>query len=51
MAKINITVEVEDEHSDPDDTTGITNEAYERLTEPMQGPLDWLGEITDVRRV
>jgi hypothetical protein len=50
MPKVIIEVEVEEEHADEGDSTGLTNDAYERLTEPMEGPLGWLGEVTDVRR-
>jgi hypothetical protein len=48
--KVIITVEVEEEHADPHHPTGITNEAYDRLTDPMESPLGWLGEIQDVER-
>jgi hypothetical protein len=50
MTFVTITVDVEDEHADPDHPLGLTNEAYERLTDPMSSPLGWLGEITDVGR-
>lgn len=52
---VKITVQMDDdEHADEDDSTGLTNEAYERLT--MGGefgppPLGWLGEVQDVSRV
>lgn len=51
MTKVLITVEVEDEHADPDHPCGLTNEAYERLTsygDHGAPPLTWLGEIDDV---
>lgn len=46
---IHVEVDEGDPSADPDDKTGITNEAYERLTE-MPGPLSWLGEIVHVQR-
>lgn len=49
--KVKITVDVEDEHADPDDRTGLTAEAYDRLTDPMHLPLGWLGEINEVEAV
>lgn len=51
MPKVAIIVELEPENSDPNDATGLTNEAYERLTDPMDRPLGWLGEIDDVSKV
>lgn len=53
MPKILIEVEMDegDEFADPSDATGVTNEAYERLTGiSEEPPLGWLGEVTDVRR-
>lgn len=49
MPKVIITVEAEPEHVDSDDATGLSAEAYERLTDPMDGPLGWLGEVQDVK--
>jgi hypothetical protein len=53
---INIIVELEedDDYADPSHSMGITNEAYERLTglDPEHPePLEWLGSVTDVKRV
>lgn len=50
MTRIAIYVEVE-EGADPSHSTGLTVETYERLTDPLQGPLSWLGEIDDVELV
>jgi hypothetical protein len=50
MAKLIITLFVDDdnENIDPNDATGLTNEAYERLMGISGSPeLSWLGEIED----
>lgn len=53
--QISVIIEVDegDPSADPDHETGITNEAYERLTGGTNGvpPLGWLGEIQDVMKV
>ena len=50
MTKVTITVEVADEHADPEHEVGLTNEAFEKLT-GYPAPLAWLGEVQDVERV
>lgn len=50
--KVMIEIVVEDEYADPEDRTGITNEAYDMLTDSFgQHSLGWLGEVQDVRKV
>lgn len=43
--EVTIVIEVHDEHADPDDATGLTEEAYDDLFEAGLP-----GDIIDVRR-
>lgn len=49
-----ITIDVDDSQTDPADSTGLTEAAYERLTGHTKdhgpGALTWLGEIQDVKK-
>lgn len=51
--QISVIVELDNpEYIDEDHPTGITNEAYERLTAPFSSsPLGWLGEVVDVEAI
>lgn len=48
MAKVTILVEVDESQADVEDSTGLTSDAYDKLTDPMGGPLGWLGEVIEV---
>lgn len=45
MSRITIVLEIADEDADPNDSTGLTNEAYEFAMEKLIE----LGEIVDIR--
>lgn len=51
---ITVDLDPDDPDADPDDSTGLTNDAYERLTgyteEHGAGSLSWLGEIQNVEK-
>ncbi len=52
--KIKIIVEVDEGSADPGDKTGLTAEAYDRLTiDTEHGPssLGWMGEVQEVEKV
>ena len=54
MALIQITVEVDEgsPYFDPSHKMGITDDAFDLLTDPFQGKdLSWLGEVQDVEKV
>ena len=51
IISIEVDVDPGDGHVDEGDHTGLTLEAYERLTDPMSGPLLWLGEVQDVTKL
>lgn len=46
MSQVIIVLEIADEDADPNDSTGLTNEAYEFAMEKLIE----LGEIVDIRR-
>ncbi len=46
--RICIVLLVSPEHADPGNSTGLTEEAHDTLTDPMRLPLGWLGEIESV---
>lgn len=51
---ITLEVDEEDPSADPKHSTGLTNDAYERLaghtSEHGAGSLSWLGEIEEVKK-
>jgi hypothetical protein len=52
--KIAIYVNIEDgdPNADPNDPTGVTNDAFEKLTGVTgEPPLGWLGEVEDIQKV
>ena len=47
---VNIKVEVDSDHEDPNHPMGITNEAFERITGADGGEGLFLGDVLDVTK-